>query len=161
MSPRVRAGTTECILVSSLSEGAPDKERQCLYVLASTVFSAQKAFQPLANSFFKLLLQQNIPGSLCTFPISVLESAIFPRSPISFQKTVVLGSQDLCSKEQFFSFSFPFYSCTCSIWKFPGQRSNQSQMCSLSHSSQQHWILNPLSKTKYLICILTETTLGS
>ena len=40
--------------------------------------------KPLANSFFKLPLQQNIPGSSHAFCILVLKSAIFPRSPSSF-----------------------------------------------------------------------------
>ena len=40
---------------------------------------------------------------------------------------------------------FSFYGCTCSIWKSPGQGSNQSCSCSCSlhHSLQQCQILNP------------------
>ena len=29
---------------------------------------------------------------------------------------------------------FSFYGCTCSIWKFQGQRQHQSCSCDLSHS---------------------------
>ena len=55
-----------------------------------------------------------------------------------------------------------FQGCTCSIWRFSGQGSNQScshqpipqplpdpsRVCDLHHSSQQHQILNPLSEAR-------------
>ena len=37
-------------------------------------------------------------------------------------------------------FFFPFYSYTCSIWKFPGPKSNQSCSCRPVLQPQQHWI---------------------
>ena len=51
-----------------------------------------------------------------------------------------------------------FSGCTCSIWKFPGQGSDYTtakamrdpshHICDLHRSSQQRWILNPLSKAR-------------
>lgn len=81
MSPRFLACTTEWTPIPPPNEGTPKKERVCFSVFVRTVFSAYKAFQPLANSFFKLLLQRNVPGSSGTSPIPVLKSAILPRSP--------------------------------------------------------------------------------
>ena len=67
--------------------------------------------------------------------------------------------------EYIFTF-FAFKGRTRSIWKFPSQGSNQSYscwpiptatatatwdpscICNLHHSSQQHWILNPLRKAR-------------
>ena len=65
-------------------------------------------------------------------------------------------------QEAFFSFFFffgflVFQGCTCGIWRFPGQESNQncayptatwdlSHIYNLQHSSGQRRILNPLSK---------------
>ena len=33
-----------------------------------------------------------------------------------------------------------------------------SHICDLHHSSQQHWILNPLSKARDQTCILMDTS---
>ena len=40
-------------------------------------------------------------------------------------------------------------------------RQDPSRICNLHHGSQQHWILNPLSKVRDPTHTLTETTLGS
>ena len=44
-------------------------------------------------------------------------------------------------KTHFFFFFFPFLSCPCGIWKFPGQGSNPSQSCNLCHSCSNAWSL--------------------
>ena len=36
-----------------------------------------------------------------------------------------------------------------------------SHVCNLHHSSQQHWILNPLSEARDRTSIVTDTMLGS
>ena len=43
-----------------------------------------------------------------------------------------------------FCFVFAFQGCICSIWKFPGQGSNQSCSCWAIPQPQQCQILNPL-----------------
>lgn len=73
----------------------------CLYIYC---FLCLESLLPLANSFFKLPLQQNAPGSSCTFPM--LRSALFQNS---LQLRVELRSQDLCALEESF-----LLGCSCS-----------------------------------------------
>ena len=71
------------------------------------------------------------------------------------------------------SFIYLFWGCTSSIWKLPGQGSNQSCSCwlhhshsnvgqshifHLHHSSWQCQILNPLSGARDRTCILMDTS---
>ena len=72
----------------------------------------------------------------------------------------------------FFFFFWSFQGCTHGIWSFLGQGWNQRCSCQstaaqqhriraasgLYHSSQQHWILNPLSKARDQTCILMDTS---
>ena len=71
----------------------------------------------------------------------------------------------------FFFFS-SFYTCTCGMWKVPSElwlpaystataMPNPSHVCVPHHSSQQCWILNPVSKTRDQTHILTDTMSGS
>ena len=64
------------------------------------------------------------------------------------------------------------YGCTCGIWKFPGEGSNQSCSCqptpqprqikavsvTYTRSLQQCWMLNPLSKARDGTHILMDTS---
>ena len=66
----------------------------------------------------------------------------------------------------FFFFCF-FQGCTRSIWRFPGQGSNQICSCWPTPQPQKHQILNPLIKTRDASsCILVrfvsiEPTMGT
>uniref|UniRef100_A0A8D0YBB2 Toll interacting protein n=1 Tax=Sus scrofa TaxID=9823 RepID=A0A8D0YBB2_PIG len=48
--------------------------------------------------------------------------------------------------------------CTCGTWPFLGLGSNRSHLCDLHHSSQQPWVLNPLSKARGRTCVLMDAS---
>ena len=58
----------------------------------------------------------------------------------------------------FFFFSLFIFLLGMHSWhvKFPDYGSNRSHICDLHHSSQQHWILNPLNEARDRTHILTD-----
>ena len=94
----------------------------------------------------------------------------------SQEKNNTTFSISLYSGSGYFSFFLSFFfffllraSCRWSIWKFLHLQacatataiSDVSLICDLHYSSRQCWILNPLSKARVWIRILTDTLSGS
>ena len=66
-----------------------------------------------------------------------------------------------CGNSQCF-FIFPFYGCTCSLWKFQAGHRIRAAPAGIQHSysnatSKPHLLCNPLSEGRDPTCILTDT----